>query len=425
MTELGALLPTLATPVPGPESSRLVDILARHECPAITARRSRRAAALGAADDDPIVWSEAAGANVRDADGNVFVDMTAGFGVATLGHRDPEIVAAVEAQARRLVHAMGDAYPDATRIALLEALAHAAPGELEVAILGLSGADTIDAAVKTAVLATGQSGVLTFRGGYHGLSLGATPLQAYKPAFSEPFREIMHPEVHHLPYGCALAHVDEILDRHAIGMVLVEPMQARGGCRVPPAGWLAALAERARSTGALFALDEIYTGFGRTGHAFVAEHEAVTPDLMCVGKALGGGFPISACLGTPDVMAAWGASRGEALHTQTFLGHPVGCAAGLVTLRRLPGTVDACRRVGARLTERLSDAGFSVRGRGLLLGVELGSASLTVSRALLKRGWIALPAGVDAEVLSLTPPCTLTEAQQDAFVATLARVADP
>lgn len=409
----GTQLPAIYTAVPGPESQALVDVLARHECPAITARRARRAAVLGTATDDPIVWREAAGANVLDADGNIFVDMTAGFGVATIGHRHPKIVAAVTAQQERLLHAMGDAFPDVTRIELLEALAHAAPGDLGAAILGLSGADAIDAAVKTAILATGRTGVLTFGGGYHGLSTGATGLQAYKPAFSAPFRDILHPEVTHLPYGADLDEVAGALN--GVGLVLVEPVQARGGCRTPPEGWLAGLAERTRSAGAVLAFDEIYCGLGRTGKAWGCHHDGVVPDLMCTGKALGGGFPLSACLGTAEVMAAWGASAGEALHTQTFLGHPVGCAAGLVTLSLLPYTADACAQVGSVFEAALARRGIGVRGRGLLLGAELGSSSLAVSRALLRRGFIALPAGMNAEVLSLTPPCTITEAQIAAF----------
>ena len=423
MIPLGERLPELRTALPGPASRRWIDVLARHECPAITARRARRAAALGAADDDPVVWAEAVGANVVDADGNVFVDLTAGFGVATLGHRDPEIVAAATAQASRLVHAMGDAFPDATRIALLQALAAAAPGDLEQAILGLSGADAIDAAVKTAVLATGRTGVLTFSGSYHGLSLGATPLGAYKPAFADPFREILHPDVHHAAYGAPASELRALLETGRIGLVLVEPVQARGGCRAPPDGWLAELASLAAAHGALLACDEIYTGFGRTGVPFACSADGVIPDLLCVGKSLGGGYPLSACLGRPHVMAAWGASAGEALHTQTFLGHPIGCAAALVTLRRLDDTARACARLGAALTEDLAAEGLSVRGRGALLGVQLGPRSLGVARALQLRGFLALPAGVQAEVLSLTPPCTLTPDQRRAAVAAIAEAA--
>jgi len=420
---LGQRLPHLQTRVPGPLSRAAIDRLALHECPAITARRARRAQALGLADDDPIVFAEAVGANIVDVDGNVYVDLGAGFGVATLGHRDPQIVAAARAQQERLLHAMGDAFPDATRILLLEELAAAAPGDLGQAILGLSGADAIDAAVKTAVLATGRTGVLTFSGSYHGLSLGTTPLGAYKPAFSEPFRPILHPDVHVLPYGAPAAAVRACLEDRRIGLVLVEPVQARGGCRAPPDGWIAELLDLAHAAGAVLACDEIYTGFGRTGVPFACQHDRVVPDLLCVGKALGGGFPMSACLGRPHIMAAWGASAGEALHTQTFLGHPIGCATSRVTLRRLAQTSATCAALGESLRASIAAIGLNVRGRGALLGVELGGRSLEVSRALLTRGFLALPAGVDAEVLSLTPPCVLTAAQVRAFVDALAEVA--
>jgi 4-aminobutyrate aminotransferase / (S)-3-amino-2-methylpropionate transaminase / 5-aminovalerate transaminase len=419
---LGAALPRILTDLPGPRSRQAIDALARHECPAITARRARRAAALGLADDDPIVWDEAVGANVIDADGNTFVDLCAGFGVATLGHRDAEVVEAARAQQDRLLHAMGDAFPDLSRIALLGELAASTPGDLDQAILGLSGADTIDVAVKTAILATGRTGVLTFSGSYHGLSLGATPLGAYKEAFSEPFRPILHPDVRHLPYGAPASIIDALLATREVGLVLVEPIQARGGCRAPPSGWLAEVGALAARHGALLAADEIYTGFGRTGAPFACSEDGVVPDLLCVGKALGGGFPISACLGRPHVMAAWGASAGEALHTQTFLGHPVGCAAARVTLRRLPQTTTACARVGADLAARLGERGYAVRGRGALLGVALGDRSLRASRGLLTRGFIALPAGVAGEVLSLTPPCVLTPEQAAAFVDALDQV---
>lgn len=416
---LGTSLPILKTELPGPLSRAQVDILAQHECPAITARRARRAAALGQADDDPIVWSEACGANVVDVDGNILVDMTAGFGVATLGHRHPDIVAAVERQSTDLLHAMGDAYPDKTRISLLAALAAAMPGDLQQAILGLSGADAIDAAVKTAVIATGKSGVLTFGGGYHGLSLGATGLQAYKPAFAEPFKDILHPNVTHLPFEAPLEDVARVLSSGTVGLVLVEPVQARGGCRAADPEWLRGLSVLTRDMECVLAFDEIYSGFGRTGAPFACTEIDVIPDLVCVGKALGGGFPISACVGTPRVMGTWGASAGEALHTQTFLGHPPACAAGLVTLSRLPQTTLDCQRVSASLREGLSQAGFSLTGRGLIIGVELPDSSLAVSRALFQRGWIALPAGSSGEVLSLTPPSCLTRPLIDAFCTDL------
>lgn len=420
----GTSLPRLQTAIPGPRSRARVDVLARHECPAVTARRARRAATLGAADDDPVVWREALGANVVDVDGNVFVDMTSGFGVALVGHRHPAVVAAAQEQSARLVHAMGDAWPDETRISLLERLAYVTPADLDVAILGLSGSDAIDAAVKTAVLATGRTGVVTFERGYHGLALGVLGLQSYNAAFSDPFREICHPCVRHLPFGCDLDQLDEALDE-SVGLVLAEPIQGRGGIWEPPDGWLADVAALTRSKGALFALDEVQSGMGRTGDWFAGPEMGVIPDLLCIGKALGGGFPLSACVGNAAVMDAWGASSGEALHTQTFLGHPVGCAAAMAVIDLLAsGQLGEVAARGATLRTELDVRGLPVRGKGLLLAVKVGSSapggpplSLTVARKMLQRGYLVLPSGDDA--LSLTPPVTLSPSQIAGFVDAL------
>jgi 4-aminobutyrate aminotransferase-like enzyme len=427
-SQTGTLLPALKTAIPGPRSEALVDVLARHECPAITARRARRAAKMGRASNDPVVWRSAVGANVWDADGNRFVDLTSGFGVALIGHRDPEVVAAARTQADRLLHAMGDAYPDETRVHLLEKLASVAPHGISHAILGLSGADAVGGAVKTAVLATGRPGVLTFRGGYHGLSLGTVPLQAYKAAFSDPFAGITNPHVEHLPFEAELDAVERILEGGTIGLVLIEPIQGRGGIRVASHDWIRAVSERAHHHGALVAYDEVQCGLGRTGDVWAgpgnpADGEPVV-DLLCVGKQLGGGFPISATMGTAAVMNAWGASAGEALHTQTFLGHPMGCATALVVLDRLASICEAATDRGARLVHALHERGFGVQGRGLMLGVRLKDP-LSASRGLLERGYIAFPAGIHAEVLALTPPVVLSDAQIEGFVTTLADLAEP
>jgi len=418
---LGTRTPALRTAVPGPRSAAAVDVLARHECPAITARRARRADALGVADDDPIVWDEAVGSNVVDVDGNIFVDLTSGFGVALVGHRDPGVVAAAGAQSGRLLHAMGDAFPDASRIRLLEALGQMAPGDLSVSILGLSGADAVDGAVKTAVLATGRTGVLTFDGSYHGLSLGTVALQGYQRSFHEPFAAITHPDVRRLPFGCDRRELRAALAQHDVGMVLVEPVLGRGGMRPAPEGWLQMLADEARASGALVAFDEIQCGLGRTGRPFEGAAQGVVPDLLCVGKALAGGFPLSATIGTPAAMAAWGASDGQSIHTQTFLGHPVACAAALEVLAQLRG--DLCARVvdrGAALARTFGDRPH--RGLGLMRAVELRVDALAASRALLARGFLVLPAGPRA--LGFTPPVTLSDEQLSAFAVALDEI-DP
>lgn len=411
---LGDRLPSLLTAVPGPQSRALVDRLALRECPAITARRARRAAALGAAEDDPVVWARARGANVEDVDGNVFVDLTAGFGVAAPGHGRPEVVEAARRQAGTLLHAMGDAFPDRARIELLERLAELTG--LDRAILGSSGSDAVEAALKTARLASGRPGVLAFEGSYHGLSYGALAATGYKAgAFRAPFVEQLGGHVRHAPFGGELPEVSELAD---IGAVLVEPVQGRGGVRVPPPGWLAALAQRARAAGAVVIFDEIYTGFGRTGPWFRFQAEGVLPDLLCVGKGMAGGFPISACIGRAEVMDAWGASRGEALHTQTFLGNPVGCAMALASIEVLGELRGRVPVEGAWLRAELEGRGLAVRGEGLLLGIELPD-TLGVSRALMQRGYIVLPAGEQAEVLALTPPLSIARAQLQGFLEAL------
>ena len=398
-----------------------MDRLALRECPGITARRARRAAAIGAADTDPIVWDSAAGENVHDVDGNCFVDLCAGFGVASVGHAHPRVVAAGQAQLQRLPHAMGDAFPDPRRVELMERLCELS-GQDRV-IFGSSGSDAVEAALKTAVLATGRRRVLTFDGGYHGLA--ATPLAAigyHVDAFQGPFSALLGTFADRAAYGGPLP------DLSPYAAVLVEPLQGRGGMRAPPPGWLATVAAAARSAGTVVIHDEIYSGFGRSGTLFAGGHPAdpcPRPDLLCVGKALAGGFPLSACLGTAAVMDAWGASKGEAIHTQTFLGNPVGCAMGLAALavvvdEQLP---ERANRLGTALVERLGRVPgvHAITGRGLMLGIHV-ERSLGVTRALLERGWIILPSGEQAEALGFTPPLTIADETVDAFVRELESV---
>ena len=409
--EDGKSTPKLITEVPGPSSRSWIDRLAQRECPAITSRRERRASVLGAADDDPIVWKEAIGSNVYDVDGNRFVDLTAGFGVASAGHRNPKVTAAGKAQMDRLLHVMGDAFPDTNRILLLEKLANITG--LERSILGSSGSDAVEAALKTGRIMSGRSGVLAFTGAYHGLSYGALPVTGYRgSAFRDPFSAQLGKHVQRAEFGGDIPTLSDI------GTVIVEPVQGRGGIRVPPAGWLQALADKARTAGAVLVFDEVYTGFGRTGDWFAFQHEAVRPDILVVGKGMAGGFPISAAIGTAESMDAWGASQGEALHTQTFLGHPVGCAMALACIDEVANVLPSVRSTSDWFSDLLRQRGYRVRGRGLMLGVELEN-TLMVSRKLLRAGFIVLPAGEQAEVLGITPPLTISDAQLIAFLDAL------
>lgn len=436
----GDLLPLVSNPLRGPRGDAQVELLAASECPGLTARRRRRAEASGA-DHDPIVLRAARRANVLDVDGNRYVDLVAGFGAALIGHTHPAVVSTVRAQSERLLHALGDVYPSEEKILLEARLAAMAPWQARV-ILGLSGADAVEAALKTARLATGRPGVLAFTGGYHGLSYGTVALCGYKDAFREPFAGQLNPAVRFAPFpdardaslDRALDAVDNALQRNEIGAVVVEPILGRGGVVVPHARFLPELAARAKAHGALLIADEIYTGLGRVGPRFRAVAAGVAPDVICVGKALGGGVPVSACLMREDVARAWGTSSGEAIHTSTFLGNPLACAAALATLdvldapethRAIDAASRALRGAIARACDAMPDASLSLHGEGLLVGVGLGGGSaraLAVARALLERGFITLLGGVQGDGLTLTPPMTLTPAQADAFGAALVDV---
>lgn len=444
----GDQLPRLTTRIPGPASVALGRRLARVESRNIT-----RIDAGG-----PIFWAEAAGANIVDVDGNRYIDLTAGFGVAAAGHSNAAVVDAIGRQAARLAHAMGDVHPAEAKVELLERLAHLTPGELGVAILSANGSDAVEAALKTAVMASGRPGVVAFEGGYHGLGYGALAVTGIE-GFRAPFARQLYPGVRFAPFpsepssgspgpeggldddgaatgdGRGVTSTAESLDvvrrrilesphtADPVGAVIVEPIQGRAGIRVPPPGFLPALRDLCSELGVLLILDEIYTGLGRTSRWFACEHEEVVPDLLVVGKSLAGGLPLSAVVGTPAVMDAWPASTGEAIHTSTFLGNPVTCAAALAQLREIEerGLVERARHLGERLASRLDEWlrerewAASHRGMGLMRALSLAGAdarqrAAAVADAALRRGVLVLPEG---DALAFTPPLVITEAQLD------------
>jgi 4-aminobutyrate aminotransferase/(S)-3-amino-2-methylpropionate transaminase len=423
----------LSFALPGERARELIEQLAQAECPALTQRRARRAEATGAASD-PIVWTRALGCNVWDADDNRFVDMSAGFGAAAVGHAHPRVVRAITEQSARLLHALGDLHPSDVKVALLSKLRSLGPFEDGCVMLGQNGGDAVTAALKTAALFTGKPGVLAFEGGYHGLDYGPLAACGYGQAMREPFEAQLNPHVAFAPYprgerdlDAALESVERLLSSQPeLGLVLVEPLQGRGGVIVPPRGFLPGLRAACDRHGVLLAIDEIMTGLGRTGALLACVAQGVRPDLLCLGKALGGGMPVSACLGERTVMAAWGDPGREALHTGTFFGHPVGCAAALAALAVIEDeqlcarAAAAGERLRAALASRLSGqpSVVEVRGEGLLVGIELLGAgrALALGRALLERGYITVPAASDASVVSLTPPLGISDALLDAFV---------
>lgn len=439
----GTLLPRIVVEPPGPCSRALTRALIAAEGPAISTTAN---------GDVPIFWEAAAGANVLDADGNVYVDTTSAFGVASIGHRRPEVVTAVQEQSARLMHGMGDYLPVTARLMLAERLAALAPMQPAKVLFGLSGSDAVELAVKVATVATGRPGVIAFHAGFHGQSYGALAL-AGRRTFRDPFAAQLGRHVLHAPYpypfrfegtpdecaAAALAAVASLLDGPSpaagpVGAVLVEPVAGREGEIVPPPSFLPGLRRLCDRRGLLLIADEVYTGFGRTGRLFAVEHWGVTPDLLCAGKALGGGMPVSAVLGRADLMDAWRPTTPEAPHSSTFLGHPVSAAAALAALDVLERErlVERSALLGARLRGRLDalstrhDCIGEVRGLGLMLGLELVRPPRSRAPApdllgavvgeALRRGVILLPGGMDGNVISLGPPFVATDEQLDAAV---------
>jgi len=427
----------------GHSTSSVLELLARYESRNVTYR-----------DPDgswPIVWERAKGVHVWDAEGKRYLDLTAAFGVAAAGHANAAVVRAGQRQMGKLLHAMGDVHPHALKAELARELSRLTferwtrrQGVGKV-IFGNSGFEAVEAALKTARLATGCRHIIAFHGGYHGLGYGALNA-THREHFREPFRNQLgkfglftlfpHDEP---SLRKAERELNQLFRRHKIGAVLVEPIQARGGINLPPPGFLPLLRSLCDRHGALLIVDEIYTGFGRTGKWFAVEHAGVVPDVICLGKAMTGGFPLSACVGRAELMdRAWPESQGEAIHTSTFLGHPVGCAMALAQI----GELKRCRLPAASLTTGrwlrkqllklkppTASWRFEVRGTGLMVGLEIRHAdgrpamdeSLALIKRMLHRGIILLPEGEHANVISFTPPLIITRPQLATMLRALRR----
>ena len=427
----------------------------------------------------PIVWERARGVRVWDADGRDYLDFTAAFGVAATGHANPRVVKAGQQQMAKLLHAMGDVHPHALKAELARELSQITferwqgkseaksskskvadrrtPATTGKTIFCNSGSEAVEAALKTALLATGKPGVIAFEGAYHGLGYGALNV-TQRAHFRAPFRNQLREFGHFVPFPKASvaapvgqqpdptlaeteAQMRSLFQRERIGAVLVEPVQVRGGINLPPPGFLPLLRRLCNEHHALLILDEIYTGFGRTGRWFACEHSGTVPDVICLGKALTGGFPLSACVGHADLMdAAWAPSSGEAIHTSTFLGHPVGCAMALAQIKEIKDRelVQRSAELGQILLDafsmsipRTSNLTVTSRGLGLLAGLEVclpdGSPATEAVLYLVKTlvhepGFILLPEGEHSNVIGFTPPLTISSNQLGMAVHALGKL---
>jgi putrescine aminotransferase len=380
------------------------------------------------------VWTRAEDVWVWDDQGRRYLDALASFGATSLGHNHPRLVAAVRAHFDTNPLSLAHLGPSPHAAHLAAELARRfAP--LTVALFASGGAEAVEAAIKLAVAATGRHEVLCFDGGFHGTSLGALAWMGAR-RMRGPFERLLAP-VTRVPFGGDEALKAAEARRYAA--VLVEPVQAEGGVRSPPAGWLAALAEACKRSGTLLVLDEVQTGLGRLG----TWCEAVVPDVRVFGKALGGGlFPVSVAMTTPEWQArAYGSLERFDLHSSTYGGAALGCAiAGeaLTLTEDILGDVPAKgERLRRRLREGLAGHPFvrDVRGEGLLVGVELGPASGTLARLapglveglskqvfgqwlavrLLEAGVLAQPAALSWNVLRIEPPLTIDEGGIDSI----------
>jgi acetylornithine/succinyldiaminopimelate/putrescine aminotransferase len=364
----------------------------------------------------------AAGSTIWDAQGNAYLDLLAGIGVANVGHANADVVRAVREQAGRYLHVMvyGELV-EQPQVELARRLADITPGDLSVTFFTNSGAEAVEGALKTARKFTGRRRFVAFEGSFHGDTFGALSVGG-NPLYRRPFEPLL-PEVDFLPFGdeAALARIDE-----RTAAVIFEPIQGEAGVRIPLRSFVTALRRRCSDVGALLLADEVITGFGRTGHLFACDGYGVVPDLLILAKALGGGLPLGAFVGRPEVMKTLSVDPPLA-HVTTFGGHPLSCAAGLAALGflereslvRRAGEIGAvlARGLGELRGERLRE----VRAAGALLGLEFRApewAQRFVAGCLARRVIVGWTLHRDT-VVRLAPPLVLSDAELERAIAVM------
>ncbi len=351
-----------------------------------------------------VAFVRGVGAQLFSAEGQAYLDCVGGQGAANLGHAHPAITASIQAQAERLI-SCPEIFHNDERAAYLSELAAALPFPARFFLCN-SGAEANEAGIKFARLLTGRTGIVAAMRGFHGRTMGALSA-TWEKKYREPFEPLV-PGVRHVPFGDAEA-LAETVDA-TTAAVLLEPIQGEGGVRPAPAGYLAAVRRICDARGALLIVDEVQTGFGRTGRLFAIEHSGVVPDLLLLAKSIAAGLP----MGAVAIHERFGALPGGA-HGTTFGGNPLLCAVARAALRayqddELPRQA---AEKGAWLIEQLQALRLpvvrEVRGMGLLIGLELRVRVQPYLAALLDRGVLALPAGPN--VLRLLPPLVISYAE--------------
>jgi putrescine aminotransferase len=379
-------------------------------------------------DYTAVEWDDE-GAVFRDVSGREFIDCLGGFGIYVVGHRHPKVLKAVREQLdRQAIHSQE--LIDPLRTYLSHLLALVTPGDLQFAFLTNSGTESVEGCLKMAILTTGRHHFVGAIGAFHGKSLGSLGGTS-KAFFREPFLPLQHWT--HVPFGDidALRSVVSSADftGERVAAVVLEPIQGEGGINVAPPGYLAGAREICDRYGALLVFDEVQSGMGRSGRMFACEHDGVVPDLMALGKGFGGGvMPIGACVGTPRTWEKY--IENPFLHTTTFGGNPLSCAASIATINVLLEE-DLARQAGEKgeyllprlnaLAARYPKVLVSARGRGLMLGMEFTSHDIgyAVAKCLFARNILISGTYINAQVLRIEPPLPITYPQLDRFLAAL------
>ena len=359
----------------------------------------------------PIAIVRGEGARLWDSDGNEYLDCVGGQGAANLGHGNPAVAEAIAAQARALISCPEMFYND-KRAQLMERLVGLAPAGLTRVYLCNSGTEAVEAAFKFAWAVTRRRGIVAAMRGFHGRTMGALSA-TWEKKYREPFEPLVS-GFRHIPYNDLAALEAAVGDQTAA--VILEVVQGEGGVRPGAPEFLLGAQRLCRERGALLIVDEVQTGFGRTGAMFACQHYGLQPDLLCLAKSLAGGLPMGAVLFGERV----GLLPAQ-IHGSTFGGNPLACAASLAALDYLEAhhLADHAAELGAwflaRLRQIQSPLIREVRGLGLMVGIELKQKATPYLQALMRQGVLALPAGLT--VLRFLPPLVVTQAQ-------LARAAD-
>jgi len=354
----------------------------------------------------PVTIEKALGSHVWDTDNNEYIDCMGGYGVALVGHRNERVVNAIKSQIEKVITVHSSFY-NKTREEFLQTLIGIAPAGLSQVHLNNSGAESVEAGIKFARKFTGRKGMVAMKGSYHGKSMGALSL-TFSPKYRESFQPLVE-KVTFSPYGDIDA-LQTTVDKDT-AFVILEPIQGESGIHVPPDGFLQDVRKVCDENGSLLVFDEIQSGLGRTGRMWASEHWETTPDIMCLAKGIAGGVPMGATLVRPDILSV--IKKGE--HSSTFGGNPLACAAGTATLQALTqdGLVENAENMGEKFLRGLNDLKSKhkiireVRGKGLMIGVELKFEVKDILMEGIKKGLLLLYSG--RNILRLLPPLVISD----------------